>query len=177
MPLDSAAIILRADIIQPKIVPPAIVATYDRLVNHVIPELGVEVYVEFFETGWLLFFATTGDFRTFYTYYKQPTNQASGNSEDGKTANQEAPIIWDMTFLRLPIHSPEEVFAKILERYHMRASKFGESTFKVLTNPKSPIRYRIKGPSVRAFVQSAEDYVAAAHKVLMAKRKYDAQIQ
>jgi len=164
-------IILRADVIKPERVPASITSVFDRFGNYILPKLGVQMAMEFFETGWLTFFVSISDFRSYFSrpLFGKSQRGESPSGTDGKAG--EGSFIWDYTFVRIPSHSPEAMLAKILQKFYARPGNLGGGTFQEISTLGLDTRYRILRPDLGVFLRSAEEIVKNAHKLLTYPQK------
>ncbi len=161
-------IILRADMVRPGSVPAAITSIFDRLGNYILPRMGIQIGFEFFETGWLTFFGSVSDFRT---YFGRPmfSNTRKARPTDNKAVDE--PISWDYKFEHLQPPTPEESLAKILKRFYSVPSSLGEGTIQVIPTPESRPRYRVLHPSLGRYISAAKEIVEQAYAIYSTLQK------
>ncbi len=160
-------IILRADMVTPKRVPAAFSSTLDRLVNHILPKLGIQIGIEFFEGGWVIFFGSVSEFRTFFG---RPMFSNSRKLTTPNMSGEQEPLIWDYKIERLPSHPPAETFVQILKRFYQVPGSLGEGVFEEIFASGTGTRYRISYPSLAEYLNSAEELVRQAHNMYLSLR-------
>ncbi len=156
-------IILRADFIEPKIVPAAFMTLFDRLANYILPKLGFHIAIEFFQTGWVGFFGSVSDFRN---YFGRPLFSNSRKSSMNEYKEGETPLIWEYKIERLPSHPPEEFLIKILKRFYSVPGALGERHIQEIDDPGSGKRIQIMIPSLAGYINYLEDLVRQAYQMI-----------
>jgi hypothetical protein len=167
MPHIDPQIILRADIFQPQRVPPEIEATFERLVNFYIPIVGANIAIDFFETGWILYFGNVSDFRLFFSRPLFSNGLHSGEIKPEEPSDARDAIVWDYKFSRFPANTPVEKLVKIVSRFYARAGNLGGGSAEVLTAKNGETIVRVRRPSLAEYVNSAKNLVKDAHKFLV----------
>ena len=164
-------IILRADMVQPERVPPETANIFERLVNHILPELGIQIATEYFETGWLIFFGSMTDFRAIFS---RPlfSNDIPARILIATTRPQaEDAMIWDYKFERLPARPQAATLFGIIKKFYTKGGSLGEGTAEEFTAPDGTVRIRVLRPSLTDYIDSLEKLVRNAHKALMTNRR------
>jgi hypothetical protein len=159
--------------VRPRIVPGAIASTFDRLVNQILPRLGINIAVEFFETGWLLFFGTMSDFRVFFGRPMFSPHKSTGKPlgldssfEKGVKYPKDA-FVWDYSFIRLPPHSPLKRLIEMLKRFYSGGNSIGSGSVEVKYLTDGTTRVRVQRPSLTEYVSSIEEIVKDAHRLFI----------
>src|SRR5271157_1244087 len=135
MPQVTPQIILRADMVQPRRIPAILMTTFERLVNNVLQRLGFQITIEFFETGWRLFFCNREDFRCYFGSPIVPKCEINTGPPEQSVNVQACTVSWDYTFVRLPARPAEATFACIKERFYIDNGNLGVTAFEILPNP------------------------------------------
>ena len=171
MPQVTPQIILRADMIQPRRVPTSIITTFERLVNNVLQRLGFQIAIEFFETGWILFFCDMKDFRCYFGSPMVPKSDMSAVLPEPRSIAGAGNVTWDYTFVRLPPRPSEAVLARIIERFYVVNENLGKASFQILPDPDGRARYRVERGNMATYLASAETVVGKANDAFFAGRK------
>src|SRR5271157_3743519 len=129
MPQVTPQIILRADMVQPRRIPAILMTTFERLVNNVLQRLGFQITIEFFETGWRLFFCNIEDFRCYFGSPIVPKCEIFTGPPEQNVNAQPGTVTWGYTFVRLPARPAEATFARIMERFYTVNVNLGVAAF------------------------------------------------
>ncbi len=161
-------LILQADMVTPRRVPGAVASTFDRLGNYLLPKLGIQIAFEFFETGWLSFFGSISDFRT---YFGRPMFSKSRKASLGVRGQRDKPLIWDYKFKHLPPDVPEAMLGEILRKYYSVPGSLGEGSFEQVPRPVKGMLYRVTHPSLAIYITSVEEITRQAYNLYLSFRK------
>ena len=160
-------IILRADLIKPEHVPSDLISTYERLINGIMPKLGCQIAIEFFDTGWIYFFAKEFDFRTFFA---KPIASGEATSQQvtivgGKDVEDDG-LTWYLAFIHISPSQIESKLARVLEKYYSELGVFGEGTFIKEQSADGATRYRVERPSYAEYIKAVEYSISEFSKVI-----------